>query len=394
LHPGRVAPARFPHEDLGRKPATVQEASVEEVECIVVGAGVIGLAVARELALRGREVIVLERAEGVGTETSSRNSEVIHAGIYYPAGSLMARFCVAGKLALYAYCRDRGVPYRNCGKLIVATNAEEDGRLTGIQARAAANAVDDLRILTAAEARRLEPALHCTSALVSPSTGIIDSHAFMLALQGDSENAGASIVFFSPVQSARVGVEGIEIAVGGADPMRLRCRLLVNSAGLYAPDVAGRIEGMPPALVPRAYYAKGNYFTLAGRSPFSRLIYPVPVPGGLGTHLTIDLGGQARFGPDVEWVDRIDYAVDPRRGEKFYAAVRRYWPELKVGALQPGYAGIRPKIVPPENAAQDFVVQGPREHGVPGLVNLFGIESPGLTASLALAEYVAEVAPG
>jgi L-2-hydroxyglutarate oxidase LhgO len=367
------------------------EASVEEVECVVVGAGVIGLAVARELALRGREVIVLDRAEGIGTETSSRNSEVIHAGIYYPAGSLMARFCVAGKWALYAYCRDRVVPYRNCGKLIVATNAEEDGRLAGIQARAAANGVNDLRILTAAEAGSLEPALHCTSALLSPSTGIIDSHTFMLALQGDAENAGASVVFFSPVESGRVGGEGIEIAVGGAEPIRLRCRTLVNSAGLYAPDVAGRIEGMPPALVPRAYYAKGNYFTLAGRSPFSRLIYPVPVPGGLGTHLTIDLGGQARFGPDVEWVDRIDYAVDPRRSEKFYSSVRRYWPDLKDGALQPGYAGIRPKIVPPETAAQDFLVQDPRDHGVAGLVNLFGIESPGLTASLALAEYVAEV---
>ncbi|MBV8455526.1 MAG: NAD(P)/FAD-dependent oxidoreductase [Acetobacteraceae bacterium] len=365
---------------------------MEEVECIVVGAGVIGLAVARELALRGREVIVLDRAEGIGTETSSRNSEVIHAGIYYPAGSLMARFCVAGKWALYAYCRDRGVPSRNCGKLIVATNAEEDGKLAGIQARAAANGVDDLRILTSAEARSLEPALHCTSALLSPSTGIIDSHAFMLGLQGDAENAGASVVFLSPVDSGRVGGEGIEIAVGGTEPMRLRCRILVNSAGLYAPDVAGRIDGFPRSQVPQAYYAKGNYFTLAGHSPFSRLIYPVPVPGGLGTHLTIDLGGQARFGPDVEWVDRIDYAVDPRRGEKFYGAVRRYWPDLKDGALQPGYAGIRPKIVPPETAAQDFVVQGPREHGVSGLVNLFGIESPGLTASLALAEYVAEVA--
>ncbi len=365
---------------------------MEEAECVVVGAGVVGLAVARALALRGREVIVLEKADGIGTETSSRNSEVIHAGIYYPAGSLMARFCVAGKKALYPYCQEHGVPHRNCGKLIVATNAEEDGRLAGIQARAAANGVDDMWILSGPEARSLEPSLHCTSALLSPSTGIIDSHAFMLALQGDAENAGASIVFFSPVEVGRATDEGIEIEVGGGEPMTLRGRLLVNSAGLHAPALARRIAGMPAALVPRAYYAKGNYFTLSGRSPFSRLIYPVPVPGGLGTHLTIDLGGQTRFGPDVEWIETIDYSVDPARGEKFYAAVRRYWPELKDGALQPGYAGIRPKIVPPEKASQDFVVQGRQAHGIPGLVNLFGIESPGLTAALALADYVVEVA--
>ena len=364
---------------------------MDEVECVVVGAGVVGLAVARALALRGHEVIVLEAAEGIGTETSSRNSEVIHAGIYYPAGSLMARFCVAGKHMLYAYCREHGVPHRNCGKLIVATNAEEDGRLEGIRARAAANGVPDLRVLTAADARAMEPALFCTSALHSPSTGIIDSHGFMLALQGDAEAAGAMVVFLTPVHGGRVTDAGFELDVGGAEPMALRCRRLVNSAGLHAPDLAGRIVGMPAEHVPRAYYAKGNYFTLAGRSPFSRLIYPVPVPGGLGTHLTIDLGGQARFGPDVEWIDQIDYAVDPRRGEKFYASVRRYWPELKDGTLQPGYSGIRPKIVPPQTAAQDFVVQGADVHGVAGLVNLFGIESPGLTASLALADYVAGV---
>ena len=367
---------------------------MDQVDCVVAGAGVVGLAVARALALAGREVLVLEAAEGIGTDTSSRNSEVIHAGIYYPKGSLMARTCVAGKRMLYAYCAERGVPFRDCGKLIVATDAEEAGRLESIRMRAAANGVDDLRPLTAAEARALEPALACTAALLSPSTGILDSHAYMLALQGDAENAGAVFAFHSPVEAGRVTEEGIELRVGGVEPMALRCRLLVNSAGLHAPRLARAIEGMPPERVPTAYYAKGNYFTLAGRSPFSRLIYPVPVPGGLGTHLTIDLGGQAKFGPDVEWVDRIDYTVDPRRAELFYLSIRRWWPGLRDGALQPGYAGIRPKVVPPSVAVQDFVVQGPREHGVPGLVNMFGIESPGLTASLALAELVREASDG
>jgi L-2-hydroxyglutarate oxidase LhgO len=366
---------------------------VEEVDCIVVGAGVVGLAVARDLALAGREVLVLEAAEGIGTETSSRNSEVIHAGIYYPKDSLMARACVAGKQLLYAYCAERGVPHANCGKLIVATDEEERGKLASIQARAAANGVPDLRLVDVAEARSLEPALHCTAALLSPSTGIIDSHAYMLALQGDAENAGATFVFHSPVEGGRL-VEGggAELQVGGAEPMALRCRLLVNAAGLHAPRLAGLLEGMPAAHVPPTFFAKGNYFTLAGRSPFSRLIYPVPVPGGLGTHLTIDLGGQCRFGPDVEWVDRVDYEVDPRRGDSFYAAIRRYWPGLPEGALQPGYSGIRPKIVGPGQPGQDFVIQGPAVHGQAGLVNLFGIESPGLTASLALGGMVRELA--
>jgi L-2-hydroxyglutarate oxidase LhgO len=364
---------------------------VEEVDCVVAGAGVVGLAVARALALAGREVIILEAAEGIGTETSSRNSEVIHAGIYYPAGSLMARFCVAGRRALYVYCADKGVAHRNCGKLIVATNAQEDAMLAGIKQRAEANGVEGMRVLTAAEAIALEPNLVCTSALLSPATGIIDSHSYMVALQGDAENAGAVPVFFSPVLGGRVAGRGIEIDVGGADPMTLRCRLLVNSTGLHAPGLAGRIAGMPADRVPGSYYAKGNYFTLSGRSPFSRLIYPVPVPGGLGVHLTVDLGGQARFGPDVEWIDTLDYTVDPSRSDSFYAAVRKYWPGLKDGALQPGYAGIRPKTVPKGAPGQDFVVQGPQTHGVAGLINLFGIESPGLTASLAIAGHVLEV---
>jgi L-2-hydroxyglutarate oxidase LhgO len=367
---------------------------MERVDCVVVGAGVVGIAVARALALVGREVIILEAAEGIGTETSSRNSEVIHAGIYYPKHSLMARFCVQGRRALYAFCTERGVPFNNCGKLIVATDAAEAERLAGIKARAEANGVEGMRLLTAGEARAMEPNLRCTAALLSPTTGVVDSHAYMLALQGEAEHAGAVFVFHSPVTGGRAIGEGVEIAVGGAEPMQLRCNLLVNSAGLHAPALARSIAGMPSQLIPGEYYAKGNYFTLSGRSPFARLIYPVPVPGGLGVHLTLDLGGQARFGPDVEWIERIDYTVDARRADGFYAAVRRYWPALKDGALQPGYSGIRPKIVPSGAPAQDFVVQGPQVHGIPGLVHLFGIESPGLTAAVALAQHVRDLAGG
>ena len=366
---------------------------MEDVDVVVVGAGVVGLAVARALALAGREVMLLDAAEGIGTETSSRNSEVIHAGIYYPAGSLMAKYCVAGKQALYAYCDERGVPYSRCTKLIVATNEEEAGKLAAIQARAAANGVPDLTLLSRAQAQALEPALACTAALLSPSTGIIDSHGYMLALQGDAENAGAICVFHAPVLRGRLTDAGAEIDIGGAGAMTLRARLLVNSAGLHAPGLAATLSGMPSQLTPRAYYAKGNYFSLTGvRNPFTRLIYPVPVAGGLGTHLTVDLGGQARFGPDVEWIDEIDYAVNPARGDGFYAAIRRYWPGLPDGALMPGYSGIRPKIVPPAVATQDFTIQGPAAHGHSCLINLFGIESPGLTASLSIADAVAELA--
>jgi len=366
----------------------------ETVDCVVIGAGVVGLAVARALSLAGREVIVVEATEGIGTETSSRNSEVIHAGIYYPKGSLMAETCVAGRRLLYAYCAEHGVPHRNCGKLIVATNAQEAELLASIKGRAEANGVEGMRLLTAAEAGALEPYLQCTAALLSPATGIIDSHSYMLALQGDAEANGAMLAFFSPIERASAVGDGIELEIGGAEPMKLRARLVVNSAGLHAPELARKIEGMPADKIPTAYYAKGNYFTLAGRSPFSRLIYPVPVPGGLGVHITVDMGGQAKFGPDVEWIPGIDYTVDPHRADKFYAAVRKYWPGLKDGALQPGYAGIRPKIVPPGAPAQDFTIQGPAEHGVAGLIHLFGIESPGLTASLALAERVVRVAEG
>lgn len=365
---------------------------MEQIDCVVIGAGVVGIAVARTLALSGREVIVLEVADTIGTQTSSRNSEVIHAGIYYQPTSLMARLCVQGRRMLYKFCRDRGVPHRACGKLIVATDAAERENLAGIKARAEANGVEGMRLLTRAEAATLEPALSCTAALLSASTGIIDSHALMLALQAEAEQAGAIFVFRSPLTGGSLTGDHLEIAVGGADPMRLRCRTLVNAAGLHAPDVARALAGMPADHIPTAYYAKGSYFTLAGRAPFSRLIYPVPVPGGLGVHLTLDLGGQARFGPDVEWTDRIDYSVDPRRADSFYAAIRRYWPDLPDDTLQPGYAGIRPKIVPPGAPGQDFVVQTSATHGIPGLVHLFGIESPGLTASLALAATVAETA--
>ena len=361
---------------------------MENVDCVVIGAGVVGLAVARALALAGREVIILEAAEGIGTETSSRNSEVIHAGIYYPKGSLMARTCVEGRRLLYAYCAEHGVPHRNCGKLIVATNAQESELLQSIKGRAEANGVEGMQLLSGNAATQLEPNLHCTAALLSPATGIVDSHSYMLALLGDAEAHGAMLAIHSPVTAGRVVDGGIELEVGGTEPMQLRCRLVINAAGLHAPDLARKISGVPSDKIPTAYYAKGNYFTLSGRSPFSRLIYPVPVPGGLGVHITVDLGGQAKFGPDVEWIPGIDYSVDPHRADKFYAAVRKYWPALKDGALQPGYAGIRPKIVPPGAPAQDFTLQGPADHGVPGLVNMFGIESPGLTASLALAEQV------
>ena len=362
---------------------------MDRVECVVIGAGVIGLAVARRLAQAGREVIVLEAAEGIGTVTSSRNSEVIHAGIYYKAGSLMARMCVAGKKALYAYCADHGIPHRNCGKLIVATTPKETEKLQSIRAHAAANGVGDMQTLSGEAARTLEPALNCDAALLSPSTGIIDSHAYMLSLRGDAEAAGAAFAFHTPLLRAKAAAGKFELDAGGEAPMTLECRLLINAAGLDAPATAGRIEGMPSDLIPQAYLAKGNYFSCSARAPFSRLIYPVPEPGGLGVHLTLDMAGQARFGPDVEWVDHIDYAVDPARAERFYPAIRKYWPTLPDGALMPSYSGMRPKIVPPAIASQDFVIQGPRDHGVDGLINLFGIESPGLTSSLAIADHVA-----
>lgn len=363
---------------------------MDEFDFAVIGAGVVGLAVARALALQGREVIVLESEGGIGTGTSSRNSEVIHAGIYYPKDSLKARLCVEGKQLLYAYAAERGVPHRRCGKLIVATSQAQVAQLDAIHAKAKANGVDDMVLLTRGQARAMEPQLECLAALHSPSTGIVDSHALMLSLQGDLENAGGVVALKSGIARAECTAEGIVLT--GLDGTALRCRSVVNAAGIAAPDLARRFEGLPAAAIPKAHYAKGNYFTLAGRAPFSRLIYPVPEAAGLGVHLTLDLGGQAKFGPDVEWVaSPDDLVVDPARGDGFYAEVRKYWPALQDGALVPGYAGIRPKISGPGEPAADFVIQGPADHGVPGLVNLFGIESPGLTSSLAIASRVADL---
>ena len=363
----------------------------ESVDCIVIGAGVVGLAVARVLAQSGREVIILESADMIGTETSSRNSEVIHAGIYYPVGSLKAQFCIDGKNALYRYCAEHGVPHRRCGKIIVATAEDQVPAMHEIKKRAAVCGVTDLEFLTAEDATALEPELFCHAALYSPSTGIIDTHTLMLEFLGDTEAAGGMIAYLSPVESGVVTDEGIVLNVGGEAPMRLLCRTVINSAGIHAPHIAGLIEGMPADKVPTTYLTKGNYYSLTGKTPFSRLVYPAPTTQFLGVHITIDIGGQARFGPDVEHVDTIDYDVDPRRSDGFYEAVRRYWPGLKDGALQPAYSGIRPRISPPGKPVPDFLVQGPNDHGVSGLVNLLGIESPGLTSSMAIADRVVEV---
>lgn len=361
---------------------------MDEIDCAVIGGGVVGLAVSRALALAGREVLVLESEGAIGTGTSSRNSEVIHAGIYYPQGSLKARLCVEGKELLYAYAAQRGVPHRRCGKFIVATSPEQAAQLDVIRTKAAANGVDDLELMTAQQAIQLEPQLHCVATLNSPSTGIVDSHALMLSLLGDLENAGGMLALKSPVLRGECSDSGIVLVA--QDGTALRCRSVVNAAGLGAPALARRFEGLPSSSVPREYFAKGNYFTLLGRAPFSRLVYPVPEPGGLGVHLTIDLGNQAKFGPDVQWVESADdLVVDPARGDGFYAEVRKYWPALPDGALLPGYAGMRPKISGPGEPVADFVIDGPASHGVPGLVNLFGIESPGLTSSLAIARHVA-----
>lgn len=364
---------------------------MDRVDAVVIGAGVVGVACARALAMAGKETVVLERHEAIGTETSARNSEVIHAGIYYPVGSTKAELCVAGRERLYSFCERYGVAHRRCGKLIVATSSDEESRLEEIRRRARSNGVDDLRLLSGAEATAMEPHLRCAAALHSPSTGIVDSHGLMRALLGDAERHGAALALCSPVVSATVGADGIELLVGGNEAIRLSAGIVVNSAGLSAIQVAGTIAGFPSHWAPAPHFAKGNYFSLAGRSPFSRLIYPVPEAGGLGVHLTLDLGGQARFGPDVEWVSEISYDVAPERGRRFYGAVRKYWPGLPDDALQPAYAGIRPKVAGPGAADADFVIQGPEVHGVAGLVNLFGIESPGLTSCLAIADVVRDL---
>jgi L-2-hydroxyglutarate oxidase LhgO len=357
---------------------------------IVAGAGVVGLAIARAEAMAGRAVLILEAAERFGTGTSARNSEVLHAGIFHPPGTLKTRFCIAGRRALYRYCDARGIPHRRCGKLLVATD-DEDVRLLGsYAARAAANDLvgdEALVPLSADAARELEPELRCVGALLSPATGIVDSHGLMLALLGDAEAHGAVIAYRSPVSAALACDGGFRVTTGGSAPTEVRCRRLINAAGLGAPELARRIAGYDPRRIPRQYLVKGSYFTFSGRSPFSRPIYP-PQRGGSSIHATIDLGGQLKFGPDAEEVAVADYAVDPDRAAVFYAAIRRFWPALPAGSLQPGYAGIRPRLQAPGESFCDFVIEGPPQHGVAGLVQLFGIESPGLTASLAIADHV------
>jgi L-2-hydroxyglutarate oxidase LhgO len=364
----------------------------EHVDVVVIGAGVVGLAVARALALSGREVLVLESERGIGTGVSARNSEVIHGGLYYPPGSLKAKFCVEGNRMLYAYCAERGIGHERCGKLVVAAHTDQIPKLEQLQRTGTTNGMTDLRMLTGEEAMAMEPELTCAAALHSPSSGIVDTHALMLSLQGDAENAGAMVVFGSPVVGGKVTDDGVLIETGGDEPMTLLAKLVVNSASLHAQALAHTIDGFPTEHIPPSHYAKGNYFSISGRAPFSRLIYPVPEAAGLGVHLTIDMGHQARFGPDVEWVDTLDYEVDPQRADSFYAAIRTYWPALKDGALQPAYSGIRPKIQAPGEPAVDFMITGPAEHGVPGIIHLFGIESPGLTSCMAIADHVAGMA--
>jgi L-2-hydroxyglutarate oxidase LhgO len=359
------------------------------MQVLVVGAGVIGLAVARAAALRGHEVIVAEAAGAIGTGISSRNSEVIHAGMYYPTGSLRARHCVRGRLLLYGYCAAHGVPHRKCGKLIVATDAAEAAKVESIHAQGLRNEVEGLRLIDGAEARALEPALSCIGALLSPETGIIDTHAFMLALRGDLEDRGGMIAFHTTIENLERTARGWRIRFGGKEAGVLEVDALVNAAGLGAQALARRTAGYPAARAPRLVLCKGSYFSYAGRPVFSRLIYPVPVDGGIGIHVTLDLAGQMRFGPDVEWVEREDYDVDPARADAFYARIRGYWPGLPDRSLLPAYSGIRPKLSGPGEPAADFMIEGPPQHGLPGLVHLFGIESPGLTSSLSIAEEVA-----
>ncbi len=366
----------------------------EQVDCVVIGAGVVGLAIARALAIAGREVVIVESENAIGTGISSRNSEVIHAGIHYPPGSLKARLCVRGKALMYAFCAERHVPHSRIGKLVVATDDAQRGALDHVLENARASGVDDLEALDASQAATLEPAIRCVAALWCPSTGIVDSHALMLALLADAEAHGATLALSSRVVGGAVTSDGIALRVASDDTFALEARLVVNCASLGATRVARAIDGMPAASIPTIHYAKGNYFSLTGRSPFRHLIYPLPEASGLGVHVTPDLGGQAKFGPDVEWLAPdapFDFNVDPGRVDLFVDVIRRYWPALPDDALAPAYAGIRPKLSGPGEAAADFVIAGPHDHGVAGLVNLFGIDSPGLTSSLAIAEHVASL---
>jgi L-2-hydroxyglutarate oxidase LhgO len=368
---------------------------MDHVDSIVIGAGVVGLAVARALALHGHEVIVLEQESAIGTGVSSRNSEVIHAGIYYAPGSLKAALCVRGKHMLYEYCGQKNIAYKRCGKLIVSSRPEDDAKLHALMQRASANGVTDLQLLSPDQARALEPQLRCTAALLSPSSGIVDSHGLMLSLLGDAQNTGGLLALKSSFDHARLQGDRWHVQTGGDASFEMTANWLINCAGLNAQAVAQRMEGFDPAHIPAPHWAKGHYFSLSGRAPFSHLIYPVPADGGLGVHLTLDLGGQGKFGPDVEWLqtannaDALDYTVDLQRTVSFYQEVRQYWPALPDDALQPAYSGVRPKLSGPGEGAADFCILGPREHGAAGVVQLFGIESPGLTSALALADLVA-----
>jgi len=364
----------------------------DRIECVVVGAGVVGLAVARALALAGREVLLLEAETHPGTITSARNSGVIHAGLYYAPGSFKARFCVAGNRALYEYCTARGVDHHNSGKLIVANGDEEEQVLLHLLERANINDVDGVRFISGAEAHKLEPEVRCTAALLCPTSGIVDQHPYMLALQGDMENAGGTLVCDCRVETLTRSNGGFLVKTGGDSATEIEARFVVNSAGLDAVGLLSRIEGYPRERIPKMHLGRGNYFTVAARSPFRHLIYPVPHPAGLGIHATLDLGKRVRFGPDVEWIDKIDYSVNAARAPLFYDAIRRYWPRLADGALMPDYTGIRPKLHGPGEPQPDFRIESAADHGLPGLVNLLGIESPGLTSSLAIGDYVATFA--
>lgn len=360
---------------------------MDKVDTVVIGAGVVGLAIARTHARAGREVLILEAAEAFGTGISARNSEVIHAGLYYPPGSLKARLCARGRTLLYAYCAERGIDHRRCGKLIVATHPDQHATLDCIAESARRNGVTTLRHVSAQEACTIEPALQCTAALLSPDTGIIDSHGLMLSLLGDAEQAGATLVVRTPVLGGQIDAEGWTLHT---PELSFKARQVINCAGLGAQSLAHRFQGLAAQHIPPLHLAKGDYFSLQGRSPFSHLIYPAPEKHGLGIHLTLDLAGQARFGPDVSWIEKEDYTVDAQKAAIFATAIRRYWPDLPDNALQPAYAGIRPKPHAPGAASCDFMLSTEAEHGLPGLTNLFGIESPGLTASLALAEYLTQ----
>jgi L-2-hydroxyglutarate oxidase LhgO len=364
----------------------------DRVECVVIGAGVVGLAVARALAVAGREVLLLEAEAQPGTITSARNSGVIHAGLYYTPGSFKARFCVAGNRALYRYCNDRGIEHHNCGKLIVANGDEEEQVLLHLLERAHVNGVPDVRMISGTEAQKLEPEVRSSAALLCPTSGIVDQHPYMLALEGDLQNAGGTLVCDCRVESVARLPDGFLVKTGGAAATEVEARFVVNSAGLDAVDLLNRIEGYPKERIPRMYLGRGNYFTVANRSPFKHLIYPVPHAAGLGIHATLDLGRRVRFGPDVEWIDKIDYGVNVSRAPLFYDAIRRYWPKLADGALVPDYTGIRPKLHGPGEPQPDFRIESSAEHGIPGLVILLGIESPGLTSSLAIGDYVASFA--